>query len=127
MCSVIVLLVLVPSQVAPERDPAMTLRARAALALAFTPPTYAEQYAKAVREKKPLIVFVGRPVEHVGGCVCVSCEMFPNANSGDVVIGVPDGDTIRRKDLSDTPDLKQIREAVRTAQVERTAAPLPRQ
>ncbi len=127
MCSVVVLLMLVRSPVAPKPDPVMTLRARAALALAFTPPTYAEQYVKAEREKKPLVVFVGRPVEHVGGCVCVSSATFPNANRGDVVIGVPDGGTIRRKDLSDTPSLKQIREAVRTAQVERTAAPLPRQ
>jgi hypothetical protein len=93
-------------------DPA-TLRARAALALAFAapsgPPTYAEGYARAVREGKPLVVFVGQPVREVTGCVCVGLDTFPGAGPETVVVGIPGPHGLRRHDLPGRPTDAVIR------------------
>ncbi len=110
MRSLSILMVLSGSLLAGE--PEDRLRANAALALAFAPPSYAEQYAKALREKKPLVVFVGQPTRHVGNCVCVSCDSFPDAKAAGVVIGLPDGTGLRRVDLPGEPTADAIRSAL---------------
>ncbi len=100
----------------PTAD-AARLRARAALALAFAdvrPPSYPEQYAKAVREHKPLVVWVGQPVRHLGGCVCVGCDAFPGAGAEAVVVGVPTADgQLRRVDLPGKPTEATVRDVLK--------------
>ncbi len=117
MTTMILALTLVPAaEPAPD---AARLKARAALALAFAdakPPGYPEQYAKAVREGKPLVVWVGRPVRHLDGCVCVGCDSFPGVGSPAVVVGLPTGDgRLRRVDLPGEPTDAAVRAAVRAA------------
>jgi hypothetical protein len=99
-------------------DPA-TLRARAALALAFAappaPPTYAEGYARAVKAGKPLVVFVGQPAREVTGCVCVGLDTFPGAGPEAVVVGVPGPHGLRRHDLPGRPTDAMIRAVASTS------------
>lgn len=95
-----ILVLMLVSNIAVSAEPGDRLRAKAALALAFAPPTYAEQYAKAIQEKKPLVVFVGQPAKPVGSCVCVACESFADVKTDGVVIGLPDGAGLRRLDLA---------------------------
>jgi hypothetical protein len=123
MRSAFVLILMSSTTFAAEPDAA--LRAKAALALAFAPPTYTEQYAKAVKENKPLVVFVGQPVRRVGNCLCVSCETFPEAKTTGVVIGLPDGAGLRRVDLAGEPTVDTIREAITAPQADRRSAKLP--
>jgi hypothetical protein len=98
-------------------DDAVRLRARAALALAFAaagrPPGYAERYAEAVRAGVPLVVWVGQPAGDVPGCLSVRCEAFPGAASVAVVVGLPDGDRLRRIDLPGRPTPDAVRAVVR--------------
>lgn len=91
-----------------------TLRARAALALAFAPakPTYAESYRQAVAEAKPLVVFVGQPAKELAGCVCVAVDSLPQADSPAVIVGVPSGSGLRRIDLPGRPSSERIRAAL---------------
>ncbi len=124
MRSVSLLILLSNVVVAAEPD-AARLRAKAALALAFAPPSYAEQYAKAVKENKPLVVFVGQSAKHVGHCVCVSCDSFADVKADGVVIGLPDGTGLRRLDLAGQPSAERIREALASFRPERGAANLP--
>lgn len=93
------------------------LRARAALALAFSPakPTYAESYRQAVAEAKPLIVFIGQPAKELTGCVCVAVEALPQAESPAVIVGVPSGSGLRRIDLPGRPTNDRIRAALARA------------
>jgi hypothetical protein len=116
MTTMILALTLLPAQSEPD---AVRLRARAALALAFAdvqPAAYPEQYAKAVREGKPLVVWVGQPVRHLGGCVCVGCDTFPGVGRPAVVVGLPMGDgRLRRVDLPGKPTDAAVRDAVRAA------------
>lgn len=124
MRSVALLIMLSNAAIAAEPD-AARLRAKAALALAFAPPTYAEQYAKAILEKKPLVVFVGQAVKPVGSCVCVSCESFPDAKPAGVVIGLPDGTGLRRVDLPGEPTAETIQTTIASAKPDRRSAQLP--
>ena len=100
------LMVAAPAE-APER-----LRARAALALALAAddaPPYAEQYRRALRRGEPLVVWVGQPARPVAGCVVMACGEFAGVRAPGVVVGVPDGGTLRRHDLPGTPDPAAVR------------------
>jgi len=117
MTTVILALTLTPAAgLAPD---AARLKARAALALAFAdarPPTYPEQHARAVREGKPLVVWVGQPARPVGGCVSVGCDSFPGAQAPAVVVGLPmAGGQLRRVDLPGEPTDAAVRDVVRAA------------
>lgn len=117
MRTFIVMLVLAMPAMAADDLP--TLRARAALALAFVdakPPTYAEQYAKAVREGKPLVVWVGQPARPVTGCVGVRWDEFPGVGAEAVVIGVPAGTQLRRVDVPGRPTDAAVRAAIRATE-----------
>ncbi|QEL14890.1 hypothetical protein [Limnoglobus roseus] len=109
-----ILMVLILANVSAAGEPMERLRARAALALAFAPPTYAEQHAKALKAGKPLVVFVGQPAKALAGCVCVACETFPDMAGEGVVVGLPTGTTLRRIDLAGKPSEANIRGAIGT-------------
>ncbi len=115
-----ILMILVLANAAAA-DSSERLRARAALALAFAPPTYATQHAKAVKDGKPLVVFVGQPAKAMAGCVCVACETFPDVAGEGVVVGLPTGTTLRRIDLPGKPTEANIRGALGTAPANRMA------
>lgn len=102
----------------PAAEPsaeAVRLKARAALALAFAvpkPPTYAEQYAAAVRDRVPLVVWVGQPAAPCPGCRTVQVARFADVDGSAVVIGLPTGSTLRRLDLPGTPTPAAVQAAV---------------
>ena len=122
----IITLILFPILAAgAEPTSAQKLRAKAALALAFAPPSYAEQHAKAIKENKPLVVFVGRPALQLVGSVCVSCVTFPDAAAGAVVIGLPADGTLRRLDLPGRPTADAVRKVLETATPGGQMAKLP--
>ncbi len=109
--AVALILAAVPALPAGEPD-ATTLRARAALALAFAAPKpagYAEAYTRAVQTGRPLVVFVGQPVRELPGCVCVGAGSFPGAAKEAVVIGLPAGGGLRRLDLPGRPSPEAVR------------------
>ena len=115
MSSVILAVFVFLFQPSPE---AARYRARAALALAFAdvrPPTYPEQSARALRQRKPLVVWVGQPARPVSGCLGVACDTFAGVEAPAVVVGLPMGPgTLRRVDLPGRPSDEAIRAAVRT-------------
>jgi hypothetical protein len=92
-----------------------TANARAALALAFAEPSYADRYAAAARAGKPLVVWVGQPAKAVPGCVSVRADGFPDAAKVGVVVGVPSGRGFRRADLPGTPRVAVVAAAVTAA------------
>lgn len=111
---IMVMVLVSPALCAAEPD-AATLKARAALALAFAvpkPPTYAEAYAKAVEGGKPLVVYVGQPVREMPGCVCVGLGSFPGVEKEAVVIGFPEGNRLRRVDVPGKPSAEVLRAVI---------------
>lgn len=126
MRSTCIMLALSLTPAAPSGN-AARLRARAALALEFADagrPAYAELYAKAVREGKPLVVWVGQPAAELPGFVVAACDSFPGVGPVAVVVGVPVGGVLRRVDLSGRPTADAIRAAAR--EVTTAALPVPR-
>ncbi|CAN5512307.1 hypothetical protein BH11PLA2_BH11PLA2_09060 [soil metagenome] len=114
MRTLIMLLLFTTITSAAEPVDPLRLKARAALALALTDtPTYETQYAKALAAKKPLVVFVGQPVLHLGDCVCIRCESFPNVTGPAVIIGLANGNTLSRSDLTGIPTADELKAAVR--------------
>lgn len=102
-----------------------TLRARASLAIAFSfniSPSYEEVYLQAIREQKPLLVWVGQPVREIPGCLSHGCDVFPNAETVAVVIGLPSGGRLLRQDLVGRPSVEQIHALV--AHVNRKNVPV---
>jgi hypothetical protein len=71
---------------------------------------YDDAYRKAVREDRPLLIFVGQPARSVPGCVSVHVESYSRAHSPGVVIGLTDddGDLARAADLEGNPSDKEI-------------------
>jgi hypothetical protein len=116
MTTIVLALILLPVHSSPE---AARLKARAALALAFADakrPTYPEQYARALKERKPLVVWVGQKVRPADGCVSVACDSFPGVGAPAVVVGLPTGDgKLARVDLPGQPTDAAVRDALRAA------------
>lgn len=124
--SILVLVGMASAAEAREAVDPLRLKARAALALAFSEPpqpTYSEQYAKAVKEAKPLVVWVGQPPRHLADCVGVAREAFPQAAAEAVVIGVPAGGSLRRIDLPGRPSDAAIQAALRRGSDQPLPAP----
>jgi hypothetical protein len=77
--------------------PTASQQAAAALALASAQApaasweAYALAHCQALKEDKPLVVFVRLPAYEIGGCVCCSMSDFPDSEGPCVVIGIPDG------------------------------------
>lgn len=110
------LMLLLPLAVFAQ-DPAR-LRAKAALALALAEPgvapaTYAERYAAALRESKPLLVWVGQPARSIMGCIHHVTDTFPGLSAPAVIVGVPTGTgALHRVDLPGRPTDADIRAAL---------------
>ncbi|MCZ2341041.1 MAG: hypothetical protein LC104_04500 [Bacteroidales bacterium] len=96
------------------------LRAQAALALALAEParpqaTYQVRYQLAIRESKPLLVWVGQPARPVRGCIHHETDTFPGTDTVAVIVGVPTGTgMLHRVDLPGCPQDADIRAALAT-------------
>jgi hypothetical protein len=112
MRAILILVLIATTLSAAEPTASQKLQAKAALALAFAPPSYREQHAKALKEAKPLVVYVGVPAKKIPGCVDYSCEKFPDVAHRGVVLGLPDGTALRRIDLLGFPSEETIRQTV---------------
>ncbi len=83
-----------------EARAAIALAAATRKAAADTPPTYQDARDRAIRENKPLVVFVGdalcpgcaSTLAEEDGMVCVATKTFEDVpTTGGIVLGVPDG------------------------------------
>lgn len=112
----------------PDSPPPTPPKVRAALALAFADatPTYAGRHARAAKEGKPLVVWVGTDRGPVAGCISVACDSFPGVPAGSAVLGVPFNGGLRRLDWPTNPQTTPLSaDAVRQAlsTVDRGALP----
>jgi hypothetical protein len=88
-------------------------------------PSYADLYAAAARSGRPLLYWVGQPARDVPGCLSWSCPEFPGPRPPRppaVVIGLPDGTSLRRgATLPGVPTVDEVRAALGAP----AAAPCP--
>src|SRR3954447_185081 len=69
-------------------------------------------HAARMRDRLPLVVFVGPPAREVTGARSISVATFPDAAAPSVVIGVVRDGQLMRKDLGGTPATPDIQAAV---------------
>jgi hypothetical protein len=70
---------------------------------------YTTAYAASMKDRLPVLVFVGQPAREVAGTRSVTVTTFPDAAAPSVVVGVMRGEEMVRKDLSGsatTPDIQ---------------------
>lgn len=114
----ILTLILIPTTPRATAQEPARLRAKAALALAWSASvprgeTYGARYAVAVRESKPLLVWVGQPARPMIGCIHHEVAHFPGTGRVAVIVGVPTGmGTLHRVDLPGRPSDADIRAAL---------------
>ena len=103
--------------VAEQTEPDLNrlqLRVRAVLALVLTEPVPAEYryrtlYQRAIREQKPLLVWVGQPSRDLPGCLTSRVKTFPGILPPAVVVGIPSQPGIlQRIDLPGFPSDAEI-------------------
>jgi hypothetical protein len=87
---------------------AMTVAARAEPAV----DSYTAAYAASIKDRLPVLVFVGQPAREVTGTRSVTVPTFPNAAAPSVVIGVVRGEEMVRKDLSGSATAPDIQAAI---------------
>jgi hypothetical protein len=73
---------------------------------------YAAAYAASLKDRIPLLVFVGQSACEVSGTRSISVKTFSNAAAPCVVVGVVRDGEMFRKDLSNTPTTPEIRAAI---------------
>src|SRR5262249_10268973 len=91
-----------------------------AVALALSAPARAEAvndpytaaYAASMKDRLPVVVFVGLPAREVSGTRSVSVEKFPDAAAPSVVVGVVRETEMVRKDLSGSATTTDIQSAI---------------
>jgi hypothetical protein len=85
----------------------------------------ATAHRRAIKENKPLLLWVGQPARAVPGCVSVHLERYQRAHSPGVVVGMPDddGEVTRVADLSGAPSDREIKAKAVLPTPEPQAAP----
>jgi hypothetical protein len=73
---------------------------------------YPAAYAATMKDRLPLLVFVGQPAREVSGTRSITAKTFPNAAAPCVVVGVVRDGEMFRKDLGTTPTAPEIQAAV---------------
>jgi hypothetical protein len=73
---------------------------------------YTAAYAASMKDRLPLIVFVGQPAREVAGTRAVTVTTFPDAAAPSVVVGVVRDTEMVRKDLSATANAPDIQAAI---------------
>ena len=70
---------------------------------------YPAAYTASMKDRLPVLVFVGQPAREVSGTRSITVSTFPDAAAPSVVVGVVRGEEMVRKDLSGsatTPDIQ---------------------
>jgi hypothetical protein len=73
---------------------------------------YPTAYAASMRDRLPVLVFVGQPAHAVSGTRSIAVSTFPDATAPCVVVGVVRDGAMARKDLGGTPAAPDIQVAV---------------
>ena len=73
---------------------------------------YVAAYAASMKDRLPLVVFIGQPAREVAGTRSVAVTTFPNAAASCVVVGVVRDGEMFRKDLGSTPTTPDIQAAI---------------
>jgi hypothetical protein len=73
---------------------------------------YPAAYAASLRDRLPLVVFVGQPAREVPGARSVAVATFPEAAAPSVVVGIERGGEMAREDLGGSPAAPDIQAAV---------------
>jgi uncharacterized protein YkwD len=73
---------------------------------------YPAAYAVTMKDRLPLLVFVGQPAREIPGVRSIATATFPNATSPCVVVGVVRETEMYRKDLGGTPATTDIQAAI---------------
>jgi hypothetical protein len=73
---------------------------------------YPAAYAASLRDRLPLVVFVGQPAREVAGARSIAVTAFPEAAAPCVVVGVVRGGEMVREDLGGSPAAPDIRATV---------------
>src|SRR5438876_11907363 len=82
---------------------------------------YPAAYAASMKDRLPVLVFVGQPAREVSGTRSIAVETFPTATGPCVVVGVVREEEMVRKDLGGTPTTPDIQAAVASLTVPRPA------
>jgi hypothetical protein len=73
---------------------------------------YPAAYAASMKDRLPLLVFVGQPARDVSGTRSIAVTTFPDATAPSVVVGVVRDGGMVRADLGGTPSSADVRAAV---------------
>lgn len=73
---------------------------------------YPAAYAASMKDRLPVLVFVGQPSQEVSGTRSIAVTTFPNAAARCVVVGVARDGEMYRKDLAGTPMAPDIQAAI---------------
>ena len=86
--------------------------------------SYPAAYAASMKDRLPLLVFVGQPAREVSGTRAIAVTTFPNATAPCVVVGVVRDDSMFRNDLGTTPTTPDIQAAIANLSNPRSAEAL---
>lgn len=73
---------------------------------------YTAAYAASMKDRLPILVFVGQPTREILGTRAIAVSTFPDATAPSVVVGVVRDKEMFRKDLSGTPTTPDIQQVV---------------
>ena len=73
---------------------------------------YSAAYAASMKDRLPVLVFVGQPAREVSGTRSITVETFPNAVAPSVVVGVVRDTEMVRKDVGGAPATTDIQAAI---------------
>jgi hypothetical protein len=76
---------------------------------------YRNAYAASIRDRQPLVVFVGQPARDVAGARTITVPEFPEAAGPCVVVGIVRDGEMSRKDLDGSPSTPEIQAAATPA------------
>ena len=85
---------------------------------------YSAAYAASMKDRLPVLVFVGQPAREVSGTRSIAATTFPDATAPCVVVGVVRDEEMVRKDLGSTPTTRDIQAAIASLSVPRSAEAL---
>lgn len=74
--------------------------------------SYSAAYAASMKDRLPLLVFVGQPAREVSGTRSIAVKTFADAAAPCVVVGVVRDGEMFRKDLGSTPTTPDLQAAV---------------
>jgi hypothetical protein len=89
-----------------------------------SPDPYAAAYAASIKDRLPLVVFVGQPARELSGMRSISVPTFPEVTGQCVVVGVVRDGEMVRKDLGGTPAAPDIQAVIASPSIPGSAEAL---